>query len=225
MMRAPMVALVVAVLAQCEHAPPEDFPARPAPSGGSFVSPAAATVQPEAQAPAAASATPPGRCVQPTLVEAPPAVPPGPAPGCPVDPEPQQPKPEMVKVRFAEGGGTVVDAEFVRSEHDTSRGLMYRKSLEPGRGMLFDLRRRDDHKFWMHNTCIPLDLLFIDEDGLVVGIVENAPTLDDTARGVDCPSRYVLEVNAGWARQHHVRAGTTVTLPERRTRLTVPSDM
>jgi uncharacterized protein len=131
----------------------------------------------------------------------------------------------MVQVKFPDVGGLVVDAEFVRSEHDTSRGLMYRRSLESNRGMLFDLRRRDEHKFWMHNTCIPLDMLFIDEDGLVVGIVENAPTLNDDARGVDCPSRYVLEVNAGWTRAHGVRAGTTVMLPERRTTLTVPSDM
>jgi uncharacterized membrane protein (UPF0127 family) len=130
----------------------------------------------------------------------------------------------MVQVRFPEAGGQVVESEFVRAEHDTSRGLMFRKSMQADHGMLFDLRRRDDHKFWMHNTCIPLDLLFIDEDGLVVGIVENAPTLNDDARGVDCPSRYVLEVNAGWARAHGVRAGSTVTLPEHRATLVVPSD-
>jgi hypothetical protein len=65
----------------------------------------------------------------------------------------------------------------------------------------------------MHNTCIPLDLLYVDEDGLVVGIVENAPTLDDGPRGVACPSRYVLEVNAGWARKHGVKAGQRMTIP------------
>jgi uncharacterized membrane protein (UPF0127 family) len=101
----------------------------------------------------------------------------------------------------------------VRSQHDTARGLMYRKSLAEDRGMLFDLQVRDDHKFWMHNTCIPLDLLYIDEDGLVVGLVENAPTLNDEARGVGCPSLYVLEVNAGWARRRGVKAGQHVTIP------------
>jgi uncharacterized membrane protein (UPF0127 family) len=80
-------------------------------------------------------------------------------------------------------------------------------------GMLFDLRVRDDHKFWMHNTCIPLDLLYVDEDGLIVGIVENAPTLNDDARGVGCPSRWVLEVNAGWTRRHGIKAGQRMTLP------------
>jgi uncharacterized membrane protein (UPF0127 family) len=117
-------------------------------------------------------------------------------------------------VAFPDASGTAVDAELVRSEHDTMRGLMYRKTLGAERGMLFDLRIRDDHKFWMHNTCIPLDLLYIDEDGLLVGIVENAPTLDDESRGVGCPSRWVLEVNAGWSRRHGVKAGQHVSLPK-----------
>jgi len=90
---------------------------------------------------------------------------------------------------------------------------MYRTSLADDRGMLFDLQTREDHKFWMHNTCIPLDLLYLDDDGLIVGIVENAPTLNDDPRGVDCPSRYVLEVNAGWSRRHGVKAGQFVPLP------------
>jgi uncharacterized membrane protein (UPF0127 family) len=119
----------------------------------------------------------------------------------------------VVPVSFPEAGGVRVDAELVRSEHDSMRGLMYRKSLGADRGMLFDLLVRDDHKFWMHNTCIPLDLLYIDEDGLLVGIVENAPTLNDESRGVGCPSRWVLEVNAGWSRQHGVKAGQHVSLP------------
>jgi uncharacterized membrane protein (UPF0127 family) len=118
-----------------------------------------------------------------------------------------------VRVTFPEVSGVAVDAELARSEHDTMRGLMYRRQMAEERGMLFDLRVRDDHKFWMHNTCIPLDLLYVDEDGLIVGIVENAPTLDDQSRGVGCPSRYVLEVNAGWSRRHGVRAGQKLVLP------------
>jgi uncharacterized membrane protein (UPF0127 family) len=118
-----------------------------------------------------------------------------------------------VHLGFGDAGTVAVDAELVRSEHDTARGLMFRKSLSEDRGMLFDLRFRDDHKFWMHNTCIPLDLIYVDEDGLIVGIVENAPTLDDTSRGVGCPSRWVLEVNAGWCRRHDVKAGQHMQLP------------
>jgi uncharacterized membrane protein (UPF0127 family) len=116
-------------------------------------------------------------------------------------------------VTFPEAGAAAVDAEIVRSPHDTMRGLMYRTSLADDRGMLFDLGDKVDHSFWMRNTCIPLDLLYIDEDGLIVGIVENAPTLNDEPRSVGCPSLYVLEVNAGWSRRHGVEAGQFVRLP------------
>jgi uncharacterized membrane protein (UPF0127 family) len=105
-----------------------------------------------------------------------------------------------------------VEAEIAVSPHDTERGLMYRRSMPDDHGMLFDLRTRGDHVFWMHNTCIPLDLLYADDDGFIVGIVENAPTLDDSARGVGCESRYVLEVNAGWCRRHGVKAGQRMAI-------------
>jgi uncharacterized protein len=166
-----------------------------------------------ASVPGAPTAPESGRCIQPTPAEAPPPVAPGPAPGCPPDPEGGPPKLPVVPVSFPDSGGVRVEAFLVRTERDSMRGLMYRKSLGADRGMLFDLQVRDDHKFWMHNTCIPLDLLYIDEDGLLVGIVENAPTLNDESRGVGCPSRWVLEVNAGWSRRHGIRAGQHVSLP------------
>ncbi|HEY8039039.1 MAG TPA: DUF192 domain-containing protein [Polyangiaceae bacterium] len=207
--------LVAAMLALpgCDRTPAEDFPTRaPGSALTSSVPPAASSaVLPAVGPPPAALA---GRCVRATPVSAPPAVSPGPAAGCPADPEGNQKVP-VARVAFpdAAGAGAAVDAEVVSSEHDTMRGLMYRRSMPEEHAMLFDLRVRDDHQFWMHNTCIPLDLLYVDEDGLVVGIVENAPTLDDTSRGVGCPSRYVLEVNAGWSRRHGVKAGQRMTIP------------
>jgi uncharacterized membrane protein (UPF0127 family) len=132
-----------------------------------------------------------------------------------VDPEEAPPTVPVVQVSFADVSGVAVEAELVRSEHDTMRGLMYRRSMSADHGMLFDLRVREDHKFWMHNTCIPLDLLYIDEDGLIVGIAENAPTMSDDSIGVGCPSRWVLEVNAGWSRRHGVKAGQRLNLPAR----------
>ncbi len=205
---APAMTVILACLA-CSRTPSEDFPAR---VGGE-----ASTVAPAAQSATLAPPNPSanqlaGRCIKPTPAAAPPAVAPGPAPGCPADPEGGPPPVPVVRVGFADAS-LLMDAELVSSQHDTMRGLMYRRSMPEQRGMLFDLRVRDDHQFWMHNTCIPLDLLYIDEDGLIVGIVENAPTLDDTSRGVGCPGRYVLEVNAGWTRKHGVKAGQFVKLP------------
>jgi uncharacterized membrane protein (UPF0127 family) len=214
--------------AECERLPPEDFgqhgPAVAAPA--TSATPSASAASEGASRPPASSGdvgggtvdrvvrtTDVGRCVLPTPREPPSPVPAGPAPGCPADPEGGAGTLPLVRVTFTDASEVAVQAELVRSEHDTMRGLMYRKSLGAERGMLFDLGVRDDHKFWMHNTCIPLDLLYIDEDGLIVGIVENAPTLDDTSRGVGCESRWVLEVNAGWSRRHGVRAGQHVKLP------------
>jgi uncharacterized membrane protein (UPF0127 family) len=205
------VLLTVAAIAivACSRTPAEEFPARSTtvpPDGIPSAAPSALV------APAVGSSRLAGRCLHATPAAPPPPVAPGPAPGCPADPEGGPPKVPVVGIGFSDGG-LHIDAELVTSQHDTMRGLMYRTSLPEMRGMLFDLRAREDHEFWMHNTCIPLDLLFIDEDGLLVGIVENAPTLDDTSRGVGCPSRYVLEMNAGWSRRHGIRAGQFVTLP------------
>ena len=79
--------------------------------------------------------------------------------------------------------------------------------------MLFDTGSTGNYGVWMHDTCIPLDMVFVADDGFIVGIVEDAPPLDDSPRGVGCPSRYVLEVNAGWTRQHGVKAGQQMTIP------------
>lgn len=191
----------------CGRTPPEDFASVPTVP--------VATALPRATTGAAAiSAFPsPSRCVLTTALVVPPAVPPGPAPGCPADPERSPSAVKLAHVTFPSAAGAAVEAELVRSPHDTARGLMYRTSMPENRGMLFDLGTRDDHKFWMHNTCIPLDLLYVDDDGLIVGIVENAPTLNDEARGVGCPSVYVLEVNAGWSRRHGVKAGQQMRIP------------
>jgi uncharacterized membrane protein (UPF0127 family) len=153
--------------------------------------------------------------MQATPERPPAAVPPGAAAGCPVDPEGGPPKVPVVHVTFPEAKppGSGVDAELVASPHDTERGLMYRKSMPEEHGMLFNLGSREEHPFWMHNTCIPLDLLYVDEDGFIVGILENAPTLNDAPRTVGCPSSYVLEMNAGWSRRHGVKAGQHMTIP------------
>ncbi|MDP9150256.1 MAG: DUF192 domain-containing protein, partial [Myxococcota bacterium] len=180
-------------------------PGAAAPSVGPASSPTGAS---RGDSPAAG-----GRCIQPLPAAPPNDPPPRPAPTCPSDPEAPVARLPIVRVSVPEAREAAVDAELVRSEHDASRGLMYRKHMAEDRGMLFDLHVREDHKFWMHNTCIPLDLIYVDEDGLIVGIVENAPTLDDGSRGVDCPSLFVLEVNAGWSRRHGVRPGQRMAIP------------
>jgi uncharacterized membrane protein (UPF0127 family) len=103
-----------------------------------------------------------------------------------------------------------VTVEVVDNNETRQRGLMYRKHLDPEAGMLFVFDRDEHHTFWMHNTLIPLDMLFIKADWTVLGIVENAEPMTDSMREVPGESRYVLEVNAGFSRRHGLQAGTSV---------------
>ena len=74
--------------------------------------------------------------------------------------------------------------------------------------MLFIFEETSEHTFWMHDTLIPLDLIFLGDDRGVVGVVANAAPQTDTARAVKEPSRYVVEVSGGEAAAHGVAAGT-----------------
>jgi hypothetical protein len=109
----------------------------------------------------------------------------------------------------------VVRVELASSDATRSRGLMYRTQLPQNQGMLFSWPTEGIRRFWMHNTCIPLDMLFIAADGFITGIVEQVPTLNDASRSVPCPAAHVLELNAGWARRHGVKPGQRVELPGR----------
>jgi uncharacterized membrane protein (UPF0127 family) len=76
--------------------------------------------------------------------------------------------------------------------------------------MLFLLGENKVWKFWMHNTLIPLDMIFIRSDLSVAGIVQNAEPETDTLREVGEPSLYVLEVNGGWTAAHGVTKDSKV---------------
>jgi uncharacterized membrane protein (UPF0127 family) len=103
-----------------------------------------------------------------------------------------------------------VKVEIARSDPERQRGLMYREKLEPGRGMIFLFDHPQKLKFWMKNTYIPLDMVFIGGDKRVVYVEENAEPLTLTSRGPDEDSQFVLEVPGGWARAHGVERGVPV---------------
>ena len=108
------------------------------------------------------------------------------------------------------GGAVEVSLEVAATPAERERGLMYRTSLAEGRGMLFVFEEDGYQSFWMKNTLIPLDLLFIARDGTVVGIHANATPLSTADIAVGKASRYVLEVPGGWAARHGISAGARV---------------
>lgn len=201
--------LIVAagLVAACSRTPPEPTPAASVTSVSSAPTPAVRKLSPEAVQALGQ------RCITPLAAVAKPVPPPA-GKACPPDPEPGT-KLTKDAVTFPETEKSPrVDVEIVKSEHDVERGLMYRQTMPEDQGMLFKLSGRRDHTFWMHNTCISLDIMFIDDDGVIVGIGEAAPTLSDDVVSVGCPSVYVLEVNGGWARRHGVKPGQKITIPQ-----------
>lgn len=86
-------------------------------------------------------------------------------------------------------------------------GLMFVKQLASHAGMLFIFNENSVHTFWMRNTLIPLDMIFMDSNWKVVGIVENAEPESDEVRSVHLPSRYVLEINGGLSKQLGISIG------------------
>lgn len=105
-----------------------------------------------------------------------------------------------------------VRVEVQRTPEQWQRGLMYRRHLDPMAGMLFVFPYPDHQVFWMRNTYLPLDMIFITADFRVLGVVRNATPMTDDPREVPGESQYVLEVNAGFADRHHIREGTPVEL-------------
>ena len=101
--------------------------------------------------------------------------------------------------------------ELATNAAERAVGLMYRKELPEGRGMLFDFHDEQPVQFWMHNTYIPLDMIFIAADGRVARVVENAKPMSDELIPSGRPVRAVLEVIAGTARKLGIAAGDRVT--------------
>ncbi|HEX6095818.1 MAG TPA: DUF192 domain-containing protein [Thermoanaerobaculia bacterium] len=138
----------------------------------------------------------------------------------PVPPPPPVNEPGTIPPPVAASGprvvfpdGFVVSVEIAADDEMRAQGLMYRDHLDPGKGMLFVFPRDDVFSFWMKNTRIPLDMIWVDSARRVVGIKENVPP----CHVVNCPSygpgviaRYVLEVGGGEAAKHQLKVGDTL---------------
>ena len=101
--------------------------------------------------------------------------------------------------------------ELATNDAERERGLMYRKSMPEGHGMLFDFGYAQPTAFWMHNTYISLDIIFIGPDGRIIRIAENAKPMDDTLIPSGGLVRGVLEVIGGTSHKLGIKAGDKVT--------------
>jgi uncharacterized membrane protein (UPF0127 family) len=141
---------------------------------------------------------------------------PQPAATCPPDP-----KPSEIATLYGHGELSFITpdgkdhkfkVEIAKSEDAQQRGLMYRTSLAEDAGMIFIFPDPHPATFWMHNTCIALDMVFVNEDKIVIGVV-TAPPLNDAPRSVSGLSKYVVELAAGVAKKNGIGIGTKLVTP------------
>ncbi|KEO56340.1 DUF192 domain-containing protein [Thioclava pacifica] len=112
-------------------------------------------------------------------------------------------------------GGTRVEfhIEIADDAGERAQGLMGRTSMASGAGMLFIYPAPREVFFWMHDTPLPLDMLFIDAAGRVVNVAANARPNDDTPIPSGAPVRFVLEINAGLAAKLGLGPGAELAHP------------
>ena len=110
-------------------------------------------------------------------------------------------------------GVHVFAVEIADTEAMREKGLMFRKKLPEGQGMLFDFHQDQDVAFWMKNTYIPLDMIFIRGDGRILRIAQNTTPMSTALIPSGGPVRAVLEVIAGTADKLGIAAGDRVAFP------------
>lgn len=104
-----------------------------------------------------------------------------------------------------------IDIEIADTQADITQGLMYRQQMDEDHGMLFLMPSTEEQSFWMLNTEIPLDIIFVDDDKRIINVAANT-----TPRSLDpvsstAPARYVLEVNGGYAQRKGLAPGDSLS--------------
>jgi len=121
---------------------------------------------------------------------------------------------ELKTLEIASKTGVHVFAvEIADTDATREKGLMFRKSLPEGQGMLFDFHEEQPVGFWMQNTYIPLDMIFIRGDGSILRIAENTEPLSTRIIPSGGPVRAVLELIGGSARKFGIAPGDKVAFP------------
>ena len=103
-----------------------------------------------------------------------------------------------------------IDIELAETREEISYGMMYRKSMDPETGMLFLMGDERPQSFYMKNTYVSLDIIFINDQMEIVSIQKNAEPLNERSLPSEGPASYVLEVKGGFSDQHGIGKGTKV---------------
>lgn len=113
---------------------------------------------------------------------------------------------------------------YFSTPEDTSKGLMGVKYMPNDAVALFIMNKKAVHNFYMKNTILPLDIMFLNEKGIVVGVLENMVPFDETGKNVGHKSCVVVEANAGYIKRHNITPWKTrFILPKTKNNSTINS--
>jgi len=120
--------------------------------------------------------------------------------------------PSKAVIHFETAHGTIsIGAELAITPEARNEGLMNRKEMAQNRAMLFVFPEEKIQSFWMKNTYIALDMIFVNAAHRIVGIIENAEPQTLTSRSVPFPASYVIEVNAGFCNRYGISLKTDLS--------------
>lgn len=117
---------------------------------------------------------------------------------------------DRVLTIHTEKGTFPFTVEVANTDKERAQGLMFRDFLAPNDGMLFDFLQEKNTAFWMRNTLIPLDMIFIGSNGIVKNVHVNARPLDPTAIPSDGPVQFVLEIPGGRSLEIGLKSGDKI---------------
>lgn len=120
---------------------------------------------------------------------------------------------KTITIETASGELVTFDAEIAISEAHITRGMMHRDHIDDNKGMLFMFDPPRQVSFWMRNTRIPLDIIYINADGRIMNIAAMAKPMDETPLPSSGEAAAVLEIRGGLAAQKGISAGNSVDLP------------
>lgn len=106
---------------------------------------------------------------------------------------------------------TSLNIEIADNDYETETGLMYRTSMKDTQGMLFIFKEEQQRYFYMKNTQIALDIIYINAEKQIVSFAKNAAPMDETSLPSNAPAKYVLEINAGLADKWGLEAGNYIS--------------
>ncbi len=103
-----------------------------------------------------------------------------------------------------------IDIEKAETDQERQQGLMYRRSMTDSQGMLFIMEKSAPQSFWMRNTYMPLDIIFVDENNVILNIHQNARPRSDTPLPSQGNAKYVVEVIGGFTQAYGVKPGDKI---------------